>query len=98
MQKKQGMDKIARESTWAIILGISYGNLKARQHDGLLPELPEDAPDPIPNEVKQCRVCGAPLRKGKKRYCSWDCEHAAANARARETYRRKHNADYDHSG
>lgn len=91
------MDKIARESTWAINLGISYGNLKALQLEGLLPELPEDAPDPVPKLQKRCRICGAPIGKGRKLYCSWDCEHAAANARAREAHRRKHYADDDNN-
>ncbi len=88
--KKKKMDRLARESTAALNAGMSYGKWKALHPEGL----PEDAPDPVPKVQKRCVICGAPVGKGKKRYCSWDCEHAAAAIRERKAYhRRKQNAD-----
>lgn len=85
------MDRLTRDAIIADNMGMSYGKMMALRHEGLIPEPPENAPDPEPKVYKRCQVCGAPVGKGKKLYCSWDCEHAAANARARDTYhRRKH--------
>lgn len=89
--KKKKMDRLTRESTAAINAGMSYGKWKALHPEGL----PEDAPDPIPSVVKRCRICGAPVGKGKKLYCSWDCEHAAAVIRERDAYHRRKHHDHD---
>lgn len=94
-KKPKRMDRLTRMAIIADNLGMSYGKLEALIHEGLMPEIPEDAPDPVPKLQKRCRICGAPVEKGRKLYCSWDCEHAAANARAREAHRRKRYADND---
>ena len=66
---------LAEKNAEARRLGLSYGQYIAKYHPANVPEpQPQPKPGPKPTIV-QCVVCGNPLPKLRKRFCSDYCGH-----------------------
>lgn len=55
---------IAQDEAVARSLGLSYGEYKGQQRIGQIP----------PREKNVCALCGKPMKKTRKIYCSDECQ------------------------
>ena len=62
---------IAHDEAVARSLGLSYGEYKGQQRIGDIP--------PIPKHI--CALCGNPMKKTRKIYCSDECQKKSQRMR-----------------
>lgn len=68
-------DQLAEDAAAALALGMSYGKYKALQRENMLPSTPKPIPKVEPGPP--CLICGQPVPKGKRSYCSPACADIA---------------------
>ena len=84
---KKKMDRLSRDATEALKVGMSYGKWKALHPHTAEEEI--EVPDQRKLVDKFCEICGAQLDKATKRYCSPEHSYEAKKARCREYIQRK---------